>query len=354
MDPYLVLIVSVVLTLGVSACCSLMEAALYAVPQVQVRHLAEERPFLGGILLKLKEEIWKPISAILILNTLANTGGATMAGWAAANTFSEVGVVIFSVFLVLSILYFSEIFPKTVGVMYCRQVALYSALPLKILIQILAPLISISRVVSILLGKGNSQPATSHEEVLSMAAMGTEEGTLDHLEGSVIANVIGLDKLLVKDILTPRVVVFRLEETLQLKDIKDELPSWNFSRVPLYTESDSETLKSYITQRDVYRELLRGGREELPLKELARPLETVPELMRADKLLLQMFEKKEHICAVVDEHGSLAGIITLEDIIEEIVGREIVDEYDTVSDLRTFARILRVLKSKKKSPRPAN
>jgi len=348
MDPFLYLVIAVVITLGVSSLCSLVEAALYSVSHSQVRQLAEERPFFGGTLLNLKNNIWKPISALLILNTLAHTGGATAAGWAAAQVFSEIGTLIFSTIFVIAILYLSEILPKTLGVIYSQPVALYSAFPLHLTIKALYPMIEISRLFTFILGKGKDRPITSHEEVLTLAAMGTEEGALDHLEGSVIANVIGLDQLLVKDILTPRVVVFRIEESTKLGEIREDLPSWNFSRVPLYVESDSETLSSYVTQRDVYRELLRGNRENLALKELARPLETVPELMRADKLLLQMFEKKEHICAVVDEHGSLAGIITLEDIIEEIVGREIVDEYDAVSDLRTFARILRVLKSKKK------
>ena len=187
----------------------------------------------------------------------------------------------------------------------------------------------------------------SHQEILSMAAIGKEEGALDDLEGSVISNVISLDEELVKDLLTPRVVVFRLDKDTKLSEVAADIGEWNFSRVPLFSKKEPDHLTAYVNQRDIYRELLAGNVDET-LEDLARPLKTVPELMRADKLLLTMFEEKEHICAVVDEHGGLAGIITLEDIIEEIVGIEIVDEYDSVSDLRTFAKLQKFIKQKRK------
>lgn len=347
MDPFFILISSIVGTIVISACCSLTEAALYAVPLAHVRHLSEAGSRSAKILLKQKKQMWRPISAILILNTLANTGGATLAGWAAAQIYHQRGTAIISIVLVFAILYFSEIIPKTIGVAYCRPIALFAARPVQLVSRVLAPLIALSRFLASRFGNSDSQPLVSQEEVLTMAAIGTEEGALDNLEGSVIANVIGLDRLLVRDILTPRVVVFRLEENTTIGSIQADLASWNFSRVPLYSEEDPDVLRSYVTQRDIYREALQGN-TDIQLRELSRPLDTVPELVRADKLLLQMFEKKEHICAVVDEHGSLAGIITLEDIIEEIVGKEIVDEYDTVSDLRTFARIMRAIRIKRR------
>jgi CBS domain containing-hemolysin-like protein len=298
-------------------------------------------------LLEFKNDIGRPIAAILILNTIANTGGASVAGWAAGAVLSESGLLVFSVCFVLAILYFSEILPKVIGVVYCKQVSTFTALPLFYLVKLLTPLIALSQGISKRIETDSDQPTVSEEELLTMTELGTEEGALDHFEGSVISNVVGLDRLLVRDVLTPRVVVFRLKEDMAVDELKDELVSWNFSRVPLFSESEPEHLSSYVIQRDIYRELLRGN-SRVSLKALARPLNVVPELMRADKLLQEMFEKREHMCAVVDEHGGLAGIITLEDIIEEIVGREIVDEYDTVSDLRTFARIMRVVRGRKK------
>lgn len=327
--------------------CSFAEAALYAVPYAYVKHVAEEGSRSGKILLRFKEDMGKPIAAILILNTLANTFGASIVGAVAADVFGENGLIVFAVLFSMAILYLGEITPKIAGVAYSKQVAKLVAFPLSVLIVVFSPLIWLSKGIDRRLAPEEDEPSVSHEEVLSMAAIGREEGALDHFEGSVITNVIGLDKLLVRDVLTPRVVVFRLSEDTKIGELEADIFNWTYSRVPLYAENDPDHLNAYITQRDVFRELLRGHKE-ITLKQMARSLPTIPELMRVDELLLRMFEQKEHICAVVDEHGSLAGIITLEDIIEEIVGREIVDEYDTISDLRTFAKVLRMAKSRKK------
>lgn len=347
MDPLFVLIIVVVLTLLISATCSLMEAALYAVPLPHVRLLAEQELRSGKKLLEFKEDIGRPIAAILILNTISNTGGASIAGWAGAQVFSQSGVVGFSILFVLCILFFSEIFPKTIGVQYARPVSQFVALPLGALVRVMGPLIDLSQFLSRKFGGDSVQPAISEEEVRSMANLGLEEGVLEDLEGSIITNVLGLDQLFVKDVLTPRVVVFRVPEARTLGEVRRDIEEWNFTRVPLFAEENQDDLKTYVIQRDVLRELMKGN-DEKTLGSLGRPLTTVPELMRVDKLLLQMFENREHLCAVVDEHGGLAGIITLEDIIEEIVGQEIVDEYDTVSDLRTFARLLRYVRNKKR------
>ncbi|MCB0318324.1 MAG: HlyC/CorC family transporter [Bdellovibrionales bacterium] len=343
-----VFIIAVLGSVFISAFCSLMEAALYAVPIAHAKSLAENGSKSGRLLLRFKEDMAAPVAAILILNTLSNTFGASIAGWAAGVVFGSKYLAFFSAAFTLTILYLSEILPKTIGVIYSKQVAGYIAYPLSILILLLKPFICISQWLSKFIRRETGEPSVSHEEMLSLAAIGTEEGSLDRLEGSVISNVIGLDKLLVRDILTPRVVVFRLDEETQISELKEEIANWNFSRIPLFNSSEPDHLNAYVTQRDIYRELLSDS-VEIKLKDLSRPLHTVPELMSADTLLLEMFEKKEQICAVVDEHGGLAGIITLEDILEEVVGKEIIDEYDAVSDLRTFAKILRVVRNRKSS-----
>ncbi|MCB0332912.1 MAG: DUF21 domain-containing protein [Bdellovibrionales bacterium] len=348
MSPISILVLSVTLTIIISATCSLMEAALYAVPLPYVKHLAENGSRSGKVLLGFKENMGRPISAILILNTISNTGGASNAGWAGGAVFSETGAIIFSCLFVLAILYCAEIFPKTFGVLYNRQVSLVVAQPLSFLMRFMTPLLLLSEKVSERLKKGGRElPVVSHEEVLSMASIGAEEGALDDLEGEVIANVIGLDQILLRDVLTPRVVVFRMKEESAIESLREEIAEWSFSRVPLYSEEDPDHLTSYVTQRDVYRELLKGDCS-LTLRDISRPIHVVPELMRADELLLRMFREKEHICSVVDEHGSLAGIITLEDLLEELLGHEIVDEYDTVSDLRTLAKIMKAIQSRRK------
>jgi CBS domain containing-hemolysin-like protein len=305
------------------------EAALLSVSLAHARHLAEAGSRAWRIVEGFKDEMGKPIAAILILNTIANTTGPAIGGVAAEALFGEVGIISFAIVMSAGMLFIGEIIPKFVGVTYCKQLAPITALPLSWCIKIFAPLIAVTNAITKRIQPDDEKPSVSHEEVLSMAAMGAEEGTLDHLEGSIISNVIGLDKILVRDLLTPRVMVFRVPEGMPLSEVQSEIPDWNFTRVPLFSEEDPDHLTGYVRQRDVYRELLKGGLER-PLKAIARPLQAVPELMRADKLLLHMLEEREHICGVVDEHGALAGVVTMEDVLEEIVGREIVDEYDVV------------------------
>lgn len=338
----------VLLSLALSFCCSMMEAALFTVPYPHVKHVAEEGSSSGRRLLAFKDDIRRPIAAILLLNTISHTAGAALGGALVSDLFGHQMVGVFSFIFTLLILYVAELPPKELGVRYCRKISLGMTYPLALLMKLLAPFIAFSGMVVKLLGQRDESPSVSLQEVLSMAAIGSEEGVLDRLEGSVIRNIIGLDRRLVKDILTPRVVVFRAEETKALLELKEEIVTWSHSRVPLYREDEPDRVERYVVQRDVLRAMIRG-QNEITLRDLSRPLRTIPELMRADQLLLQMFEQRDHICAVVDERGGFAGIVTLEDVIEEIVGREIMDEYDLVGDLRAYAQSLYARKRKNKN-----
>ena len=335
----LALILTVVVSTAISAICSLMEASLFAVPIAHVRHLANEGSKSGQTILAFKEDMRRPIAAILILNTITHTVGAAVSGALVADLYGDELLIAFSIAFTLIILYFSEIIPKQVGAQYCKTASLFIAKPLSWLILLLYPLVVLTEGISKLVGHSESFPSVSQEEVLSLAEIGREEGVIDHLEGSVIKNIVGLDRLLIKNILTPRVVVFRISKDRKVGELKEEIGNWNHTRVPLFDEQSPDQMTSYVIQRDIFRCLLRDDFEK-SVSDLGRPLSTVPELMRADKLLLHMFEQRESICSVVDEHGGFAGIVTLEDVIEEIVGREILDEYDLVGDLRSYAQIL--------------
>ncbi len=341
------LLAFVALSITTSAICSLIEAAVYAVPLGYVKHLADTKSGSGKLLLKLKQEMAKTISAILMLNTISNTMGPAVAGWMVGSIFGADPYWVggYSILMTMMVLFFGEILPKTLGVIYCRPIARAAARPLALLLHIFSPFIWISLKAQEVLISDAAEPSVSSEEVVSLASIGRDEGSLDQLEGSVIKNVIGLDKVLVRDVLTPRVVVFRLPASAKIAELVNEIKDWRFTRIPLYEENDPDHLIGYVTQRDIYREIIAGPGEKR-LKDKARKLKTWPELMRVDELLVKMFDDNEHICAVVDEHGALAGIITLEDIIEEIVGREIVDEYDAVSDMRSFAKLMRLSKRK--------
>ena len=342
------LIVILVVSLAISFFCSMMEAALLTVPYAHVKHVADGGSSAGRRLLAFKDDIREPIAAILLLNTVSHTAGAALGGALVADVFGHQMVGIFSGVFTLLLLYLAEIPPKELGVLYCRQIGLAMALPLTILIKLMYPFIKASAYVGRLVGHGDETPSVSVAEVLSVAAIGSEEGVLDRLEGSVIKNVIGLDRRLVRDILTPRIVVFRVDENLKIGELREEIVTWNHTRVPIFHEDEPDRVERYVMQRDVLRSIIRG-QDEISLKDLSRPMKNVPEFMRADQLLLQMFEQRDHICAVIDEHGGFAGIVTLEDVIEEIVGREIMDEYDLVGDLRAYAQSLYARKRKKQS-----
>ncbi len=336
-----------VASLAISFFCSIMEAALLTVPIAHVKSVADSGSATGKKLLQFKEDIRQPIAAILLLNTISHTVGSAVGGALVAETFHrDSAVVAFSIIFTLALLYLAEIPPKELGVVYCRSVSLAITYPLAFLIKLFMPFIWLSEWLARWVGGDSEEPSLSLAEVLSVAAIGSEEGVLDRLEGSVIRNIIGLDRRLVKDILTPRVVVFRLEESRMVGEVEEDIFTWSHTRIPLFPEDEPDRVERYVLQRDIFRALVRG-QKDIRLKELARPLTTVSSLMRADQLLLQMFEKREHICAVVDEHGGFAGIVTLEDVIEEIVGREIVDESDLVSDLRSYARSMYARKNRK-------
>ena len=341
MDPTLILlIISVSLSVSLSAVCSLMEAVLYAVPIAHVKHRAKQGSKAAAILYRFKGEIGEPIAAILILNTIANTAGAAIAGAACSRLFGERGLLIFSILFTLLILLASEIVPKQLGVRFSKRLSSVIAFPLLFLIRVLFPLVFITKKLSTTLTKEvGDEPSISEEELLSMAELGTEEGVLDSIEGMIIKNIVELDKRHVRDIHTPRVVVFRAQQNKKISECRAALVSWEFSRVPLFDDKNPDHVTRYVTQRDIYRSIEKGDTEKT-LFEISRALRAVPEVMSLDKLFLMLISKREHICAVINEHGGFSGLISLEDVIEQIVGEEIVDEYDSADDLRIYAKTI--------------
>ncbi|MDR2337130.1 MAG: hemolysin family protein [Deltaproteobacteria bacterium] len=321
--------------------CSLMEAIIFTVSVAFAKAEADKGNKAAKIILNFKNDVSRPISAILILNTCANTIGAAIAGSLFSKyTDNDELLVIFSIIFAFLILTMSEILPKRLGTIYNRQIALYIAYPLQCIVKVLSPIITITNKFFNLLIKNSRQDVEfTEQEFLSFSKIGVEDGVLDDLEGSVIQNIVGLDKIIVKKILTPRIVVFKLSETASISKFRTDIFNWNFTRVPIYAAGNEEDITGYIIQRDIYRALLRGEYDR-QLKEFKREIYTVTDQMRVDRLFLQMFEHKTAICSVVDEHGGFAGIVTQEDIFEKIVGREIVDEYDLISNLRAYANAL--------------
>ncbi len=339
----LVLVIVVSAALAISFLCSLMEAALLTVSLPYLRYLAESGSKRAKIMLNFKEKLGEPIAAILILNTVSHTLGASIAG-SIVSVYGDRALIGFSVIFTILVLFVSEIVPKKLGSDYNRQVSLLIAIPLQMLITLLYPLIYVTEIFSKKMGNGaEEEPKISHEEVLSMAELGKEEGVIDSLEDSVIRNVIGLDTVLVRDILTPRVVVLSFKEGLLVSTLRDTLFALPHSRIPVFPDNDLDEPSGYVTQRDIAKALLSGCQTET-IKDLIRPIDSVPDTLRVDKLMLQMVDRQVPICAVINEHGGFAGVVTLEDILEEILGSEIVDEFDEVRDLRSYAKTLHELK----------
>jgi CBS domain containing-hemolysin-like protein len=329
----LVLLVCVVV--GLSFICSLCEAALYAVPMGAVEFMAQEGKLYGRLLKKFKLHVDKPIAAILSLNTIANTAGAMITGAAFVAVFGEHRLWAFSIAFTGIILFFSEIVPKTIGVVFSRPVSRFAAFPIQFFVWALAPLVwLITRSTSLIVPK--KRQTVTPQEIMSLARLSREEGGIALLEESIIHNILQLHKKKAAAIMTPRTVVTSLDSDLTLREAHEKSQGWPHSRVPVYKE-DNEDIVGFVLRRDVFNAMVDGGGDR-KLSDLMIPVHFVPKTARADELLMRFLEKRQHLFVVVDEYGGMAGVVTLEDVLEEIIGREIVGESDPAVDMAEMAR----------------
>ncbi len=330
----------------ISAFCSIIEAVLYSVPQSQVEVMASSGKKSGLILKKLKKNIQQPITAILTLNTIANTMGAAVAGASAAVVFGEENLVWFSVFFTLIILLFSEILPKTAGVAYARILATWIAIPLNGLVKIMSPLIWLCQAVTHLIPRQEKEALVSIEEIQAVAVLGRKSGEIEPQQEKVIANILKLQDKTVRQVMTPRTVVFSLSEHLTISEALKQKEQWSrHSRVPVF-DKDQDDVVGVVLSRNVLLSLSEGNKKQ-KLSELMQPVHFVPEAAPLNRILIEFFEQRIHLFVVVDEYGGVTGVISLEDIIEEIVGREIIDESDKAGNLREYARHKKKLLQKK-------
>ena len=330
----------------ISAFCSIIEAVLYSVPQSQVEVMASSGKKSGLILKKLKKNIQQPITAILTLNTIANTMGAAVAGASAAVVFGEENLVWFSVFFTLTILLFSEILPKTAGVAYAKILAIWIAIPLNGLVKIMSPLIWLCQAVTHLIPRQEKEALVSIEEIQAVAVLGRKSVEIEPQQEKVIANILKLQDKTVRQVMTPRTVVFSLSEQLTIGEALKQKEQWSrHSRVPVF-DKDQDDVVGVVLSRNVLLSLSEGNKKQ-KLSELMQPVHFVPEAAPLNRILIEFFEQRIHLFVVVDEYGGVTGVISLEDIIEEIVGREIIDESDKAGNLREYARHKKKLLQKK-------
>jgi CBS domain containing-hemolysin-like protein len=320
----------------VSGGCSLFEAVLYSVPTRYVETLAGAKRPSGRILKELRGNIEKPISAILSLNTIANTAGAAVAGSAATKVFGHEWIGYFSAFFTLSILVFSEVIPKTAGVVYARRLAPFIAIPLKGLTKAMVPATWFCSLLTAIISKNRIQDTVSADELKIMAQLGFQAGNIKPYQKRVIENVLILGQKTVKDVMTPRTVIFSLSEHLTAEEAHRQVDRWEHSRFPVF-DRDQEDVVGVVLTRDLLMAVNQGRGSE-KLTELMMPVKFVVETANLDDVLSQFMGTRQKLFVVIDEYGGLAGLVSLEDILEEILGREILDEFDEVADKRELAR----------------
>ncbi len=291
-----------------------------------------------------KEDIDKALSAILSLNTVAHTVGAAGVGAQATMLFGEAYFGLVSAILTILILFLTEIIPKTLGANYNKQLVGVTTMAIQIMVFITYPLVILSSFITRLLSKNKSEFSTSREEVSALASIGMEEGIFAEKENKIIQNLIKLKNIHVSEIMTPRVVVVTADEEMSLQEFLENKEFLHFSRIPIY-RTHKDNITGYVFRAQVF-ELLAEDQFHKKLKDIRREILTFRKSTTLFNAWDEMLAKREHISLVIDEYGGMDGITTLEDIIESLLGFEIIDEKDKVDDMQQFA--LERWKEKKK------
>ncbi len=323
------------IAIGVSFLCSILEAVLLSITPSFVEKMKTEKPAAAARLVKVKERMDSSLSSILILNTFAHTIGAAGVGSQAVQIFGQKWESLIAVLLTLAILYLSEIIPKTLGATFWQQLAVPSAQLISYLIYLVYPLVLVSTFLTKILS-GKKENKITREEIIAMASLSHKGGSLFTQENDYISNLLNLRDKTTEQILTPRTVVHMLDESLTVTQALDDPNTANFSRIPLYTET-TDNITGKVTRADLF-EAERKGQGSSSLNELANPIFRVSEKLSVHKLLDLFTKKKSHLFLVEDEFGQTAGVVSLEDAIETLLGIEILDERDTVEDMQALAK----------------
>lgn len=322
--------------LAVSFLCSVLEAVLLSTP-VSFISMKENQGAPGAsLLMKYKTNVDRPVAAILTLNTVAHTIGAAGVGSESVKVFGEAYFGIISAILTLLILVFSEIIPKTIGASYWRVLAIPSAKVIRVMIVVTYPLVWLSELLTRCFSPRIQPLTVSREEVAAMVNVGTDEGVIASEENRVIQNFLKLSGVSAREIMTPFVVVASVPRATTMREFYADGALSAFSRVPVY-DTDREFIVGYVRRVEVL-EMLSRDRFDMPVGEILRPVLMFGEEVRVFDVWRRMLQEKEHISVITDEYGCMRGIVTMEDVIETMLGVEIVDECDTVVDLQSLAR----------------
>ena len=333
------LLTYLLIALTVSFLCSLLEATLLSIPRSYIAVLVEQGNQVGERLRRMKEDVDRPLAAILTLNTFAHTLGATGVGAEAALLWGDAWVGLISFLLTLVILIVSEIIPKTIGAVHAKRLAPFASSAIEVVIVLFWPFVAACDWVSKTLSRRDQAVArVSRDEVSSIARLALEEGALDHLEARLIRNLTTLREITVREVMTPRTVVYTLRAEQTVQEVIRQGPP-RFARIPVVKNSLDDAI-GLIHRYQLY---AAPDKAQAPttVNELARPLHAVPGVINLLVVLKEFIQRKEQLFLVVDEYGGALGIVTLEDALESLLGSEIVDETDSVEDLQRLARRLK-------------
>ena len=333
-----ILLVSyILLALVFSFLCSVAEAVLLSITPSFIEGLRDSQPKLSKLLKQLKQDnVDQSLAAILTLNTIAHTVGAIGSGSKATVVFGSAWFGLFSALMTLMILFLSEIIPKTIGAVYWRALAGLTARFVRTLIWILYPLIRVSEALTRLIARGKTGHVFNRDEFLAMAGIGERAGKIDPGELRIIRNLFRLGSLTAKDIMTPRTVITGLSQELTVSESLDARPTVTFSRLPIY-QTDLDHITGFILRDDLLLAKAQG-RGDVKLDTLSRAIQTVPGNTPLSNLLDFFIDQRQRIALVIDEYGGTSGLVTTEDVIETLLGMEIVDELDRVEDMQALAR----------------
>lgn len=329
------LILVTLLVLVISFISSLMEAVILSVNSAYVALAVEKRKPYGFLLEHHLEKIDRPLSAILTFNTVNNIFGSAMVAYHVQQKYGETVLAIFSGGLSLLILVFCEVLPKSIGSTYWKKFAPVAAYVIQMMIFMMYPVVWLIEKVSARFKQKNEAPEVTRDELIMTAQIGAEEGIIKTKESTIIKNLLMLDKIFVADVMTPRTVLFALEDIETVDDVVEKYKPIRFSRIPVFKDN----LDNIIGMTSRYRilEALSHDEHDKKLGDLLTPIATVTEGMHVSQLLDFFIKEKEHLALAIDEYGVVTGLVTLEDAIETLLGVEIVDEFDNVEDMRKYA-----------------
>ncbi|MCB1094803.1 MAG: HlyC/CorC family transporter [Verrucomicrobiae bacterium] len=333
------LVIYLSIALFFSFICSVFEAVLLSIRRPYVLSQKQQNPANAAAWEAMQADVNRPLSAILILNTVAHTVGAAGVGAQGVAVFGDENALYISAVLTVLILVLSEIIPKTIGAVYWKSLAPIVGKLLPILTKVMSPIVWVTEKLTSGLSHGQTTGAYSREEFTAIADIAHSEGSLELREMAILKNLLSLQSTKIEDVMTPRTVLFALPEATTTKEFVERYSERPFSRIPIYKDRVDE-IDGFVLRSDILFSVIKNPDDNRPISTMVRDLKAVPETMPISKAFDVFLGERSHIAMVVDEFGAVAGIVTLEDIVETLLGLEIVDEVDRTEDMQALARRL--------------